>query len=105
MLAERRLRGLLGAHWSDPGVQAEIARCYAQVVNTWSGDYERFESAGMSKDNFNARKSHINAALVGALGKRRAEPYLIEALAPLPGKGRLRAYGLGLPPEAIAIAG
>jgi CRISPR-associated protein (TIGR02584 family) len=106
MLAERRRQGLPGAHWSDPGVQAEIARSYAQVVNAWSGDYERFETAGMSKDNFNARKSHINAALVRTLGRRRAEPYLIEALASLgeKGRGRLRPYGLSLSPDAITIA-
>jgi hypothetical protein len=106
MLAERRRQGLAGAHWSDPGLQAEIARCYALVVNAWSGDYERFETAGMSKDNFNARKSHINAALVRTLGRRRAEPYLVEALAPLgdKGRGRLRPYGLSLPPDAITIA-
>lgn len=60
----------------------------------------------MSKDSFNARKSHINAALVRKLGKRLAEAYLVEALeAPLgEGRGRLRPYGLRTPPEAITIA-
>jgi hypothetical protein len=105
MLAERRRQGLPGAHWSDPNVQAEIAQCYARVVNSWSGDYERFETSGMSQENFNARKSHINRAIVRALGQRRAAPYLIETLDPLTGKGRrrLRPYGLALPPEAITI--
>jgi hypothetical protein len=95
-----------GAHWSDRSLQAEILKSYALVVNPHSGDYARFERAGMSKDSFNARKSHINAALVRTLGKRLAEPYLVEALEPLTGKGhrRLRPYGLQIPPEAITIA-
>jgi hypothetical protein len=60
----------------------------------------------MSKDNFNARKSKINAAFARTLGKRHAEPYLVEALEPLTGKeqSRLRPYGLRIPPEAISIA-
>jgi CRISPR-associated protein (TIGR02584 family) len=106
LLADRWKQGLPGAHWSDPGLQAEIAECYARVVSPYSGGYERFENAGMSRENFNARKSKINNALVQALGRRRAEPYLIEALAPPAGKGRrrLRPYGLSLPPDAITIA-
>ncbi len=104
MLAERKRKRLPGAHWSDKDLQAEIARCYALVVNPNSGDYERFESRGMSKDNFNARKSHINSALVRRLGDRRAKSYLIEVLDPLPGKGRCRPYGLQISHEAITIA-
>jgi hypothetical protein len=106
MLAQRRKKGLPGAHWSDKGLQAEILQSYAIVVSPYSGDYARFERAGMSKDSFNARKSHINKALVRTLGKRRAESYLVEALEPLTEKGqrRLRPYGLQIPPEAITIA-
>jgi len=106
MLAQRRKERLPGVHWSDKGLQAEILKSYASVVDPHSGDYTRFERAGMSKDSFNARKSHINAALVRKLGKRLAEPYLVEALEPLTGKGRrrLRPYGLKIPPEAITIA-
>ena len=104
MLAERKRKYLPGVHWSERDLQAEIAKWYALVVNPNSGDYERFESSGMSKDNFNARKSHINSALVRRLGDRRAKPYLIEALDPLPGKGRCRPYGLQISPEAITIA-
>ena len=106
MLAQRRKKGLPGAHWSDKGLQAEILKSYAMVVGPYSGDYERFERAGMSKDSFNARKSHINAALVRTLGKRLAASYLVEALEPLTGKARrrLRPYGLQIPPEAITIA-
>jgi CRISPR-associated protein (TIGR02584 family) len=106
MLAERRRKRLPGAHWSDKGLQTEVLECYARVVNPASADYERFESAGMSKDNFNARKSRINTVLVRMLGKRHAEPYLVEALTPLTGKGRrrLRPYGLQIPREAITIA-
>jgi CRISPR-associated protein (TIGR02584 family) len=106
MLAQRRKKRLPGAHWSAKQLQAEILESYARVVNPNSAEYERFESAGMSKDNFNARKSKINAALLRTLGKRLAEPYLVEALEPLTGKGqsRFRPYGLRLPPEAITIA-
>jgi CRISPR-associated protein (TIGR02584 family) len=106
MLAQRRKKRRPGAHWSDKQLQAEILESYARVVNANSAEYERFESAGMSKDNFNARKSKINAALFRTLGKRLAEPYLVEALEPLTGKGqsRFRPYGLRLPPEAITIA-
>lgn len=106
MLAQRRKKRLPGAHWSDKGLQAEILKSYALVVNPYSGDFARFERSGMSKDSFNARKSHINAALVRTLGKRLAEAYLVEALEPLTAKGqrRLRPYGLQIPPEAIAIA-
>jgi CRISPR-associated protein (TIGR02584 family) len=104
MLAERTRKQLPGAHWSDKNLQAEIAQCYALVVNPNSGEYERFETKGMSKDNFNARKSHINKALIRSLGDRRAAPYLIEALNPLPGNRRCRPYGLQISPEAITIA-
>jgi CRISPR-associated protein (TIGR02584 family) len=106
MLARRRKERLPGAHWSDTHLQAEVLECYASVVSPYSGDYARFERAGMSKDSFNARKSHINAALLRKLGKRLAEPYLVEALQPPTGKGRsrLRPYGLRTPPEAITIA-
>jgi hypothetical protein len=38
------------------------------------------------------------------LGQWRAEPYWIETLPVLAGKGRCRPYGLALPPMAIAIA-
>jgi CRISPR-associated protein (TIGR02584 family) len=103
MLAERTRKQLPGAHWSDKNLQAEIAQCYALVVNPNSGEYERFETTGMSKDNFNARKSHINKALIRSLGDRRAGPYLIEALDPLPGNRRCRPYGLGISSEAITI--
>jgi CRISPR-associated protein (TIGR02584 family) len=105
MLAERARKQLPGAHWSDKGLQAEIGQCYALVVNPYSGEYERFQAKGMSKDNFNARKSHINKALIRSLGDhRRAGPYLIEALHPLPGNRRCRPYGLQISPEAITIA-
>jgi CRISPR-associated protein (TIGR02584 family) len=103
MLAERAQKRLPGAHWSEKNLQSEIAKCYALVVNPHSGEYARFEGTGMSKDNFNARKSHINKALIRSLGDRRAGPYLIEALDPLPGNRRCRPYGLQILPEAITI--
>jgi CRISPR-associated protein (TIGR02584 family) len=72
MLAERRRKRLPGAHWSDKGLQTEVLECYARVVNPASADYERFESSGMSKDNFNARKSRINTAMYQSHGREAA---------------------------------
>ena len=76
------------------------------MVGRYSGEYERLERTGMSQESFNARKSQINAALVRKLGRRLAEPYLVEALPPpaVEGRSRLRPYGLQIPPEAITIA-
>lgn len=103
MLAERRLDGRPGAHWSDKSLEQELRTYYARLVSPYSGDFMRFEKAGMTKENFNARKRHINRALELALGFRRAQPYLIATLAPIPGKGRCRPYGLTLAPSAITI--
>lgn len=105
MLAERRRKGISGAHWSDKVLDQEIKDCYARVIKPHSGDFVRFEERGMSKDNFNARKAHINKALKNALGERRAAPYLISVLDPLdlPGAKRCRPYGLSVPAEAINI--
>lgn len=103
MLAERRFREQPGVHWSERNLEAELGAYYAQMVKPHSGDFVHFEETGMSKDNFNARKAHINKALRMALGERRAEPYVIQTLHPLPGKGRCHPYGLTLPPETIAI--
>ncbi|MBI3935952.1 MAG: TIGR02584 family CRISPR-associated protein [Betaproteobacteria bacterium] len=105
MLAERGRKHQAGAHWSDKALEHEIRQCYARVIKPNSGDFVRFEEHGMSKDNFNARKAHINKALTRALGERRAAPYLISALEPFsdPQKRRCRPYGLLVPAEAIRI--
>ena len=106
-MAQRRKKRLPGAHWSDKGLQAEILKSYALVVNPYSGDFARLERAGMSKDNFNSRQvAHQRGAYSGSSASVWPKPYLVEALEPLTAKGqrRLRPYGLQLPPEAITIA-
>lgn len=103
MLAERRLRDRPGAHWSDKSLDQELKAYYAELVSPYSGEFMRFENAGMTKDNFNARKRHINKAIEVALGYGRAQPYLIATLEPIPGKGRCRPYGLTLAPSVITI--
>jgi CRISPR-associated protein (TIGR02584 family) len=103
LLAERRLAGRPGVHWSDKGLEIELGALYARLVNPNSGHYERFEKTSMTREILHARKRHVNAALEKALGKRRAAPYLIQTQAPLPSKGRCQPYALKLSPQAIAI--
>jgi CRISPR-associated protein (TIGR02584 family) len=103
LLAERARDGRPGLHWSDKGLEAELGSFYARLVNPNSGLYERFETHAMSRENFHARKRHINTALEKFLGKRRAAPYLIQVQSALPGKGRCQPYALELPPTAITI--
>ena len=107
MLAERARRGRPGVHWSDKGIELELLGYYGRIVNPASGEYERAEEAfahGLSAENVNPTKAHINKKLEQHLGRRRAEPYLIRALERVPGT-RYRRIGLELPPEAIRIAG
>jgi len=103
MLVERVRSGQPGVHWSDRNLERELRTYYAHVVNPHSGTFERFEESGISKENFNSRKAHINKALRKVLGERRASPYLIQTLPALAGKGRCRPYGLALPREAVVI--
>ena len=104
MLAERSRAGKPGAHWSEKGFERELLDYYRQLVNPYSGEFERVEKTlkrGLTKENFDPRKAHINHALRAALG-RRAEPYLIAPGEPMPGT-RYRRFGLTLPAEAISI--
>lgn len=103
LLAVRCHAGRPGIHWSDKPLHDELASLYATQVNPHSGAYERFEDCGLSKETFHSRKRHINAALEKTLGRRRAEPYLIQTQAALPGKGRCQPYALTLPPAAIKL--
>ena len=106
MLADRARRRQPGVHWSE-GIEGELLGYYRQVVNPASGDYERAEQAyarGLSAENVNPTKTHIKEELERRLGRRRADPYLIRSLEPIPGT-RYRRFGLGLPPGAIRIAG
>ena len=106
MLADRARRRQPGVHWSE-GIEEELLGYYGRVANPASGDYERAEQAfarGLSAENVNPTKTHIKEELERRLGRRRAAPYLIRSLAHIPGT-RYRRFGLGLPPEAIRIAG
>lgn len=105
-LAERCQLGRPGAHWTDEGVEQELLAYYKRVVNPNSGDCERMERAlarGIAKENVDPYKSHINAAFKQALGARRARPFLIVRMEPIPGT-RYRRFGLALSPDSIRIA-
>jgi hypothetical protein len=92
-------------HWSEPGIAEELLGYYAHLVKPASGDYQRAEEAyrrGMAKENFDPAKAHVQKAILNALGERRAQPYLLQALDTLPGT-RYRRQGLTLPPQAITL--
>lgn len=105
MMAARCLAAQGGVHWSDPGLGEELLARYRRLVNVHSGGYEKTEKAyrRFTKDNFDPAKTHVNDAVKRALGGRRALPYLIAGLDPIPGT-RYRRFGLLLPPAAITIA-
>lgn len=105
MMSERCRAGRGGAHWSDPGLGKELLAHYRQLVNDHSGGYEKTEKAyrSFTKDNFDPAKTHVNKTLKRTLGERRALPYLIAKLDPIPDT-RYHYFGLALPPAAITIA-
>ncbi len=106
LFAERARAGQPGAHWSDDGLAEELLGHYGRLVNPASGDYQRAAEAyrrGMTKENFDPAKAHVHKAIRKALGERRAEPYLLHPLGPIPGS-RYRRQGLSLPASAITIA-
>ena len=107
MFAERARNRQPGLHWSDKTIGAELLRYYARMRSVASGSFGRAEAAfqrgrGFTKDNFDPTKSRVHQALVQALGRRRAQPYLIQRLERIPGT-RCYRQGLALPPEAIMI--
>lgn len=105
MLAERAMNERPGAHWSEDGLAEELLGFYGKLVNPTSGDFQRTEEAyqrGMTKENFDPAKTHVNQALKKILGVRRAEPYLIGSLEPIVGT-RYKRSGLSLPAAAITI--
>ena len=103
MLAERTRSGQPGFHWSEGG--DEVLSYRRQLMSPASGRYEQAEEAfkhGFTAENFNPMKSHIKRLFERHLGKRRAEPYLITALARIPNT-RYSRFGLDLPPSAIGV--
>jgi CRISPR-associated protein NE0113 (Cas_NE0113) len=105
MMAERCIAGRGGAHRSDPGLGEELLTFYRRLVSVNSGTYEQTEKAyrRFDEDNFDPAKAKVKRAIERSLGERRALPYLIGKLDPIPGSRRHR-FGLSLPPEAITIA-
>jgi CRISPR-associated protein (TIGR02584 family) len=105
MLAERCRNAAAGLHWSEDGVAKEFLGFYGRLVNANSGDFERAETAyrrGMTKENLDPMKAHINKSLKTTLGPRRAGDYRIVLLEKIAGT-RYRRSGLTLPPSAITI--
>jgi CRISPR-associated protein (TIGR02584 family) len=104
LMAERARASRPGVHWSEAQLGPELLHCYARLVGEHSGDYERAEQSyakGVTKENLDPAKSHVNALLRRRLG-RHAEPYLIKALETIPGS-RYRRFGLDLAPRYIRI--
>ncbi len=103
MLADRARLGQPGFHWRDGA--DKVLEYRKRLVGDFSGSYERAEELLKGRfrpENFNPMKSHIKRCLEQQLGKRRAEPYLITRLEPIP-KTRYNRFGLKLPPDAITI--
>ncbi len=106
MLAARCRAGRPGAHWSEEGLSEELLQRYKDIINPFTGAFERAEATvgkRYSKENFDPTKSRINKALKAALGARRAKPYLITALGRIPGTKYTR-FGLNIPASAINVA-
>ena len=107
LLARRVLRGRPAAHWSEDDFMTQLLDYYGRIEITGPGEYERIETAyegGRGDQIVNPAKAHINRTLCQRLGERRAAPYLIVPLAPIPTTRRKR-FGLRLPPSAIRIRG
>lgn len=106
MCAARAQSGRPGVHWSDDGIAEELLGYYGRLANPASGDYERAAQAyrrGLTKENFDPAKAHVHKAIRGALGERRAAPYLLHHLEPIP-RTRYHRQGLTLPASTITIA-
>ena len=107
LLARRVLRGHPAAHWSEADFMTQLLDYYGRIEMTGPGEYDRIETAyegGRGDKIVNPAKAHINRTLRQRLGERRAAPYLIVPLAPIP-TTRRRRFGLRLSPNAIRIRG
>ena len=107
LLATRVLRGRPAAHWSEADFMTQLLDYYGRIEMTGPGEYERIETAyegGRGDKIVNPAKAHINRTLRQRLGEKRAAPYLIVPLAPIP-TTRRRRFGLRLSPNAIRIRG
>ena len=107
MLAERALKRLPGFHWSEEGAGRELLSYYARLVGEHSGEYERSEEAfrhGLTGENINPDKAHVNGELKRMLGRRQAAPYVIAKGERIPGT-RYYRIGLTLAPKEIEVCG
>jgi CRISPR-associated protein (TIGR02584 family) len=104
MMAERCIAARGGVLRTDQSIKEELLGYYGRLVNVASRVYEKTEKAyrGFDTDNFDQAKAKLKRALQRALGERRASPYLIGKLDPVPGS-HVHWFGLALPPEAITI--
>lgn len=98
----RRLHQKAPIHWSSdetPDLATQFLECYEHLFER-NSHYEvvaKGLSEGFSKSWFEERKSTTNKALITALGKTKAQPYLIHAQ----GKRPKTCFGITLAPEAI----
>ena len=107
LLARRVLQDRPAAHWSEDDFMTQLREYYGRIELTGPGEYERIETAyegGRGDKIVNPAKAHINRTLRQRLGEKRAKPYLIVPLEPIPFTRR-RRFGLRLSPRAIRIRG
>ena len=106
-MANRALSGEGPIRWDNPQWRDQYLAAFRRVVSEYASEYEAAEKALISnkknddKNYFEQRKSRTNTALKTALGKRGAEPYMIQTHGP---RGKSR-FGLRIVPEAIRIRG
>jgi len=104
-LAQRRLAGSEPVRCDktgNPDAAREYLETCRQVFGENSSETERAESGlkkGMDSAWFSPAKTRLHAALVNALGRSGAAPYLVRAL----GRGKGDRFELGLTPEQIRI--
>jgi hypothetical protein len=105
MMAERCIAAWDGVLRTDAAIKDELLGYYGCLVDVASRAYEKTRKAyrGFDADNFDQAKAKVKRALQRVLGERRASPYLIGKLDPVPGS-RVHRFGLALPPEAITVA-
>ncbi len=107
-MAHRVLDGKPAVRWDDEGWKANYLYAYRCLVSEYSAEYEKFEEVRMllekadpedEKNYFEQRKSRTNSALKTKLGKKLAEPYLIQRSG-LRGRSR---YGINIDADAIEL--
>nr|CAA6825505.1 MAG: CRISPR-associated protein, Csx3 family [uncultured Thiotrichaceae bacterium] len=104
-MAQRALDKTGALCLDDDAFMDDYLAVYARVVGAHSGMYERAESVALKKgvkeqkDWFFQRKGKVHKLIEAELGKRLAQPFLIETV----DKSGKAAYQLKLAAESIAI--